>query len=580
LEIVNPNHTNNAGTFSDQPVQSGGGVNMFSAQILGRTDFYTGINPLRIGRTAGGVIDMHLHETVKPEMRVKAGLLGFELGGGKAIGTNGILDLNLRYSFTGLLADLGVDFGGEKIGFYDGVIAYTHQAKTNKIKAFFWTGSSKNIFEHVPIEEVKERYKDFFDIDYRNNILGGGIRYDQIISEKLSLVSGAAYSVLNTEYDKVGYFSPLSEELHLDESTKIATAMAEFNIQHAYNFNTQAGASFTSKIIEGNEQVFVPFLDESFLRPYINIQLGSSLSAWLLEAGGEVNYSFDGFGDPASVYPGFRINLEKRISNTLTARVAARHAAGQNIQTFGLIETYNQPLFIKKYEFSISYYDRNNSLSFTPYLQEINNIPVFFSPYGYIHLADQSDPIVRSGLLTGNTHGEARFYGVEGDWKYRSDNGIKVTANQTFYKSIRNEPENEFENSKFDGTYATHVTLAKEIYKVRKEKNRIWNFSLRGILNGGLWQQQIDEAASEMAEQTVFLNPANYIERLPAYKRVDASISRTIANAGSKWRIALDIQNLLNFSNAAFRYYDPYLDQVQTQEQLGIIPVLSVQLSW
>ena len=37
LEVVNPNHTSNAGTLSDLPTQYGGGVNMFSAQTLSST---------------------------------------------------------------------------------------------------------------------------------------------------------------------------------------------------------------------------------------------------------------------------------------------------------------------------------------------------------------------------------------------------------------------------------------------------------------------------------------------------------------------------------------------------------------
>ncbi len=91
LEIVNPNHTNNAGTFSDLPTQYGGGVNMFSAQTLGSTDLYTGINPLSIGNTCGAAFDMHLRESALPEWRAKAGLLGFEFGGGAALGTRGNL---------------------------------------------------------------------------------------------------------------------------------------------------------------------------------------------------------------------------------------------------------------------------------------------------------------------------------------------------------------------------------------------------------------------------------------------------------------------------------------------------------
>ncbi|HJW28422.1 MAG TPA: carboxypeptidase-like regulatory domain-containing protein, partial [Saprospiraceae bacterium] len=157
LEIVNPNHTSNAGTFSDQPTQSGGGINMFSAQVIGNTDIYTGLNPMNVGRNAGAIIDLHLHESAKPELRAKAGLIGFELGGGKQLGENGMLDFNLRYSFTGILTGLGADFGGEKISFYDGVLSYTLKLAKSKLKIFAWGGNSRNDFDRVEPPEDRER---------------------------------------------------------------------------------------------------------------------------------------------------------------------------------------------------------------------------------------------------------------------------------------------------------------------------------------------------------------------------------------------------------------------------------------
>src|SRR5690606_38857987 len=106
LEVVNPNHLNNAGTFSDRPALSGGGVNLFSAQVLGEARFHTGPSNLSIGRSSGAVIDLRLRESPVPEWRAKAGLLGFELGGTTRLRPSLFLDGNLRYSFTGLLTGL------------------------------------------------------------------------------------------------------------------------------------------------------------------------------------------------------------------------------------------------------------------------------------------------------------------------------------------------------------------------------------------------------------------------------------------------------------------------------------------
>ncbi|MCB0583823.1 MAG: TonB-dependent receptor, partial [Phaeodactylibacter sp.] len=60
LDIVNPNHTSNAGTFSDRPTRNGGGVNILSAQMLGTSHFYTGAFPASYGNALSGVLDMRL----------------------------------------------------------------------------------------------------------------------------------------------------------------------------------------------------------------------------------------------------------------------------------------------------------------------------------------------------------------------------------------------------------------------------------------------------------------------------------------------------------------------------------------
>src|SRR5690606_26530175 len=81
LDIVNPNHQANAGTLSDKPAANGGGVNIISAQMLGRTDFYMGALPVRYGNAYAGVIDMELRRgnANDVEYTAQASLIGIDL---------------------------------------------------------------------------------------------------------------------------------------------------------------------------------------------------------------------------------------------------------------------------------------------------------------------------------------------------------------------------------------------------------------------------------------------------------------------------------------------------------------------
>ena len=100
------------------------------------------------------------------------------------------------------------------------------------------------------------------------------------------------------------------------------------------------------------------------------------------------------------------------------------------------------------------------------------------------------------------------------------------------------------------------------------------------MLLGGFWEVPVDAEKSEMYYSTYYKTPGEYNLRLPMYTRVDLGIARTIALEKMRWRFALDIQNVLGLENTAFHFYDPYLKEVIEQQQLGIIPVLSAQLSW
>ena len=123
LAIVNPNHTANAGTFYGFPTLSGGGVNAISAQMLGNSGFLAGGLPVEYGYATGGTFDLRLRpgNKTRRKYQAQAGFIGFDLMVEGPIGDSGKTSylVNGRYSFTGLLADMGVDFGGESIRFWD-----------------------------------------------------------------------------------------------------------------------------------------------------------------------------------------------------------------------------------------------------------------------------------------------------------------------------------------------------------------------------------------------------------------------------------------------------------------------------
>ncbi len=569
LEIVNPNHTNNAGTLSDLPILSGGGVNMFSGNALGETEILTGIHSLAIGASTGAAVNMQLHESPKSEFRAKAGFLGFELGGGVGIGQRTMIDLNLRYSFTGLLGDFGVDFGGEQISYFDAVLSIRHEGPKHKLKLFVWSGQSENIFESKDETEA-ERFKDFSDIRYDNSIGGTGLRYDVQLSPGLFLKAGGAYSEVYIQYHRFENFISF-ENTNLDIINSIFSSFVELTATHSHKLHTTAGINFVDNDIFYAGSFGSPYLDNTYMRPYISTSFDIS-PMLTLELGAEVNHSTT----YKKTIPGWRSFLTYASGDQSYFFGGYKHVAGAYFKSGPTIDL--KPLLVDNYELGWKMWNLKNVLQANAFLNRTSGLAIAEEENGSQHLADYLDGFW--GLEGTLSPGQHQAYGIEAEWKYQNISGLQFFVNQTVYKSLRKIEDQDYQSGRFDGGWATHFGVSKEIIRLKKNKSRIWNFSLRGIFNGGLPEQKINIAQSQQALKTIYDQPGIFSSRLPAYKRIDGSLSRTIGNGRIRWRYALDIQNLFGLKNIAFHYYDPYLQGIEVQNQLGIIPVLSIQASW
>jgi len=198
-EIVNPNHTPNAGTASDRVTLTGGGVNMLSAQMLGNTSFLTGAFPADYGNALGGIMDMNLREGNRKEHEFTAqiGLIGIDLAAEGPFGEkqNSGFSANYRYSTVGLLSQLGVDLGDEEISFQDLALkADFLNKKGGKLSLFAIIGTSKNLFAAQRDTSAWEFQKDRFDINFKSTTAIQGISYEQSIGEKSYWKTSFVYS--------------------------------------------------------------------------------------------------------------------------------------------------------------------------------------------------------------------------------------------------------------------------------------------------------------------------------------------------------------------------------------------------
>jgi hypothetical protein len=305
------------------------------------------------------------------------------------------------------------------------------------------------------------------------------------------------------------------------------------------------------------------------IRPYLSadIKIGPK---WAIEVGGEMQ---DGNVDDPLF--GYRFQLNWRPSKQNYLFAGLRHAPNLPFHFQPYYWTLVH-LISDTYEIGWKYTRENHMVGINVYHQQMKRLLSFYLDENeYEYLADYPNSQY-AGLFGGNKNGLSRQIGIEGQWDFKSPSGWSLNFNQTFYKSVRGMEEAALETGRYNGKFATHFSISKEILKTG-EKNKFWNFSMRGIFNGGLWEPEIDK--TEIAPP-YYKNPFNYDQQLPTYMRIDMGITRTITRAKIRWRYALDIQNVFGITNVAYHYYDPFLDEVVPQNQLGLIPVLSVQASW
>lgn len=236
VEIVNPNHTPNAGTGTDRVTQNGGGVNMLSAQMLSTSQFMNGAFAAGYGNALSAIMDMNFRKgnNEQKEYTVQAGLIGIDLAAegplSKSSGSSFLA--NYRYSTVGLLSAMGVDLGDEAISFQDLSfhLNFPLIQSGGSISLFGMGGNSKNIFEAQRDAALWEVEKDNRDITFSSMTGALGAKWIQPVGSNSVLNTVIVLSSMQTER--------LDQQLDPNNYKIIETAQ---------NFNNQSKVAIKSE---------------------------------------------------------------------------------------------------------------------------------------------------------------------------------------------------------------------------------------------------------------------------------------------------------------------------------------------
>ncbi|MFN7115479.1 MAG: TonB-dependent receptor [Saprospiraceae bacterium] len=591
VDIVNPNHTPNAGTFSDRVTANGGGVNILSAQMLGTSTFYSGAFPAEYGNALSAVMDMRLRtgNDQKHETIAQIGLIGIDVANEGPFSQKGGASylFNARYSTVGLLGELGLDFGGETINFYDLSFNLNFPFKNGARLTFFGMGgNSENIFKAERDSTVWEFQKDRFDINFRSSMGAIGTTYTQPIGKQAFWRTALAYSILNSER-RGERLNDLYRLVNVESDELLQSKLSlhsYLNFKLSARSNWQIGVvatqqNFQIESVENQQLTAFGEGDGVLLQPYTTwrYQLGTALTANI-----GLHLSHFTFNATTSVEP--RASLDWELSEKRNISIAyGLHSQLQQPQLYFALNKLNENVdFTRSHHVVLGYREKLNqssTLNAEFYYQSLFDVPILQQPGSTFSALNLLETFVNEQLINAGT---GRNYGIELSYQKFITDDFYLLSNITLYESKYKGSDGIERDTRWNGNYIFNATAGKEWRWAQKGGNINAVFGLNGRVAylGGFRDTPIDAEASLDAGETIYFENQAFTIQQKAYFRTDLRFYYKRNKAKYSTTLALDIQNATNAQNVAFSYYDIQKQAVVIKNQLGIIPLLSWRIEF
>jgi hypothetical protein len=606
LDIVNPNHLANAGTLSDMPVANGGGVNILSAQMLDRTDFYLGALPANYGNATAGVIDMSLKRGNKDDHQFtgQASLIGLDFAAEGPFGKkhNNSFLANYRYSTVGLLSAMGVDFGGEAITFQDFSFNTTFNQKNGGVVSLFGLGGiSKNEFNAKDTVD-REEDKDWFNIDYEAATYVVGATYTVPFSNESKFSAGLSFSSTeqrrnsNIPFDEnssltVGryvfernlfsgflrYSKRIGEKTMLEIGTNVSNTaddLRKTQVPLRAIFNPQGCTICPDYSMIGDVSSFL-------FQPYLTLHMAFSSNAGMMAGFRYVSYSYSTNSSNVKTIDG---NAEPRVSlyvhpSPRSSVDLAYSLSSQAQLPFTLIGAGNKTLGLtRSHQVNLSY--RAATLSGLEFMsrifyQQLFDVPVGQLSDGYFSTLNLIEDNVPDYLIQ---EGTGQNYGIDLSIEKSFQKQHYFLFGGSYYNSSYTTFDDITYDTRFNGNYTINAVYGKEWTKA--SKHRTIGVNTRLLYLGGLREHAVDEQASADAYETVYDYTNPFSEKLADYFRIDLRVSFRKNKPGYTRTFAIDIQNVLGTENEAYHKYEFSQQKVITKYQLGLIPVIVYRIDF
>jgi hypothetical protein len=569
IDIPNPNHFARRGS-------SGGGITIFSASLLGSSDFSTGAFPAEYGNAFSGVFDMKFrHGNMhKREHTVRAGLLGLDIAteGPISEGKTSYL-ANFRYSTLGILNAAGIHLVGPRTdnNFQDFSFKIFHRGKRSQLSFWGIGGNSREDFR--PNDLPWTSYSDYtaYRFDTRMGVIGASWNYLLDSRSYLQVhagVMGQQIYVQNDTLDAASLRSPVNTE---DFTTSQATVHAMYKRTFSPAMNIKAGIIATGMqfamsqvrwnpatiaydtLLDGrsdNQALFEgPVRQPLTLQPYVQWSYRPA-KRWLINAGVHMLHASIGEGKTAlEPRAAIRYELTDRSSLSLSYGMHSRVAPMGSYFVVRENAYPNKDLeLIKASHWILAFQQRLGktlNLQVETYYQQLWDVPAGLSSDRVYWTLNDVQGFATEPLAS---DGQGRNVGVDIYLEKFFDRGTFFVVSTSLFSSQFRVPNRD---QWFNTQYNSQVTFTFTGGKTWSiGKNAFLESGLRLLFNAG---NPITPVAAgfegQDGEDPVLDLTRPFEDRIKPFIRPDARIALRKNTSKVAYWIALDIQNFINRRN-------------------------------
>lgn len=606
VDVPNPNHFARPGT-------SGGGITVFSAQLLSRSDFYTGGFPAEFGNALSGVFDVRFRKGNREnqEYKFRLGLLGidFSTEGPIRKGRSSYL-VNYRYSTLGLLSQMGFYVVGERVinTFQDLSFNLAFDSRDHKSAWTVFGLSGRSLERHIPVSNPLERdagiNNHWEDRPWWSTMGAVGVTFTRTISSRshIKWVAAAMTGDILKEYDTLNL-----ENIRFRYNTEhyLENRLVS-SLVHHYKFSP---ATRLKSGVIFNQIFYKAFREETPRSGSINIFVPQAISIngkgqtqtiqaytqlqhrfhTRLTVNAGLHYLLLTLNQTASLEPRLSMSYEPNENHRIslayglhgkTLPLFAYFYTEKDTSDAGVQDIFpnrNLPL-VKAHHLVLGYQwltGKSLKVSAEVYYQHLYNVPVEAKAGSvYWMLNDQAVfPLMEvSGI------GRGRNYGVDLTVEKFFSNRFYFLFSGSLFQSEFETWDGHIYPTAFADQYTTALTFGRE-FSFRNKA--VLQAGFRAISSGGTRYTPLDAPAAALAGAYVPLDGAYNSAQTSPYFRIDSRLAYRYNKQKYAAQIALDIQNVTNQANARGVSYDPLRNELYYALKTdGFVPVLSFELAF